>query len=163
MSLHCPDWIFDAATASVAFEFLSSDLPIETFASKYSEGLAEYYVAIDADEYYKGASLLLEFLSEVEVGEDAAKILQDYRYFRLYFEKLGLPRKMKTMFGTVEDGVKVAEASVEKNLKAFRAYTFRWRSKTAEFAPLGWSPEADENLPNFAKVSAVQKSLIDLL
>ena len=72
MSLHCPDWIFDAATASVAFEFLSSDLPIETFASKYCEGLAEYYVAIDADEYYKGASLLLEFLSEVEVGEDGA-------------------------------------------------------------------------------------------
>ena len=64
--------------------------------------------------------MLLEFLSEVEVGEDAAKILQDYRYFRLYFESQF--RKMKTMFGTVEDGVKVAEASVEKNLKAFRAY-----------------------------------------
>jgi hypothetical protein len=138
-------------------------LPLSVFAEKYAEGVASHYLQIDVNEYAKGAELLLEFLSEVDAGEDAASILGDYCYFKIHFEKHNVPRKMKPMFGSVEDGVKKPEASIEQNLKGFRAYTFMWRAKTAEKAPVGWTLSGDSNVPKLSEIASIQKSMLDVL
>ena len=160
---NCPGWIFDVAVAAAAEEFLAGELPLQTYCEKYAEGLAQHYLEIDVGDYCNGAERLLEFLSEIEVGEDAAPILHDYSFFRTHFEKNNIPRKMKPMFGGIEDGVKKPEASVEQNLKAFRAYTFMWRAKTAEKAPVGWSLANDAEVPILSGIAATQKSMLDIL
>ena len=160
---NCPSWIFDASVAATAHEFLSGELPLSAYAEKYAEGIASHYLKIDVTEYAKGAELLLEFLSEIDVGEDAALILGDYCYFKIHFEKHNVPRKMNPMFGSVEDGVKKPEASIEQNLKGFRAYTFMWRAKTEEKAPVGWTLSGDSDVPKLSEIASVQKSMLDFL
>ena len=34
----CPDWIFNLSVARTAYEFIISDLPIKSYAKKYSLG-----------------------------------------------------------------------------------------------------------------------------
>ena len=46
------------------------------------------------------------FLSDIEAERRATEMLRQYTHFRLYFEKVGVPRRMKTMFGSIEGPVK---------------------------------------------------------
>jgi hypothetical protein len=53
----CPDWIYDAAMARTAEEFLSSDLPLQAVAKKYSTGLSEKYAEIRSVSWMVSESL----------------------------------------------------------------------------------------------------------
>jgi len=161
--MHCPSWIFDIAVARTAAEFLASEMTVEAYANKYAEGLSESYNEISADVISGPAEAILLFLSEIEAGEMAYELLNDYCYYRLYNEGVGRPRKMKPLFGSLEDGVKAPEISGDVAGKNFRAYVFGLRSNTVPKAPAGWRLEDDEHAPKLAELAGTQLSLLDVI
>ena len=161
--VYCPAWMFDVAAARVAYEFLHADLPIDSFAEKYSSGLADLYETIDPLLLNGSALGMLEFLSEIDAGEGSADLLNDFCFFRTYFVKLGVPRKMKPMFGSIEDASKQKEYSESLAIKGFKAHTYRLRTNPEEKAPSDWRLEEDENLPTFGELVGKTVSIIDAL
>ena len=159
----CPSWIFDISAARVASEYLSAELPIEAFGTKYASGLSEKYSDITAEELVESAQLILEFLAEVEAGESAVSIINEFCFFRLYYAKVGVPRKMKPMFGSIEDPAKQKEYSGQLMIRAFRTHTFNVRGNPEIAAPAGWKLEDDENLTDFGELVRKQASLLDSL
>ena len=161
--MYCPAWMYDIASARVAFEFLHSEMPLESFAAKYSQGFSESYSEIPAESLLGAAQGMLEFLAEIEAGENAALLLSNFTYYRLYFSGVAMPRKMKPMFGSIEDAQKQKEYSEQLAIKAFRAYIFRLRSNPEDAAPSGWKLEDDEHIVAFGDLVRKQVSILDAL
>ena len=111
--MFCPGWMFDVASARVAREYLAAEIPMETFGEKYAKYLSETYSDVSVDQLTGCAMAILEFLSEIEAGEMSVELIDHYCHDRLHFEKVGVPRRMKSMFGNVEDAVKSREYSQE--------------------------------------------------
>ena len=161
--MFAPSWVFEIAVMRTASEFLSSEIGIEAFGKKYAEGLAKLYsTPIEAEFFTDTAQSVLEFLSEVEAGEQAVDLLNDFCYFRLYNEGVNRPRKMKSMFGSIEDAVKTKEYSPEIALKSFKAYVFGLRSNTVPTAPDGWRLETDEHIESLKPLLEEQVSILDV-
>jgi hypothetical protein len=160
---HCPDFMFDVAAARTASEFLSSEIGLEAFSEKYFQGFCELYEEITHEEINAAAEAMLQFLAEIEAGEDAVDLLISFTYFRIYFEGPNRPRKTKPLFGTIEDPVKIKGWSKDSASKSFRAFVFGWRSNTVPHAPTGWLLEAEEATPVLAKLAAEKLSLLDIL
>ena len=92
--MYCPAWMYDIASARVAFEFLHSEMPLESFAAKYAQGLSDSYSDVPAESLTGAAQGMLEFLAEIEAGENATLLLSHFTYYRLYFSGVAIPRKM---------------------------------------------------------------------
>ena len=161
--MYCPVWIYDIAVARTAAEFLSSDMSIEAFAKKYAGALSEAYNELPMEAFHKPAEGLLIFLSEIDAGDVSTELLSDFCYFRLYNESVGRPRKMKPLFGALEEGVKLAEFNGEATTKAFRAYVYGTRSNTVPKAPAGWRLEDDEHVPKLSEIAAKTMSVLDMI
>ena len=161
--MYCPAWMYDIASARVAFEFLHSEMPLESFAAKYSQGFSESYSDVPEESLLGAAQAMLEFLAEIEAGENAALLLSNFTYHRLYFSGVAMPRKMKPMFGSIEDAQKQKEYSEQLSIKAFRAYIFRLRSNPEDAAPSGWKLEDDEHIVAFGDLVRKQVSILDAL
>lgn len=160
--MHYPAFIYDICIARAAAEFLHGDLSLEVFAKKYTEMLSDGCTEVNQEEVQAPAEAILQFLAEVEAGDGAADLLNSFAYFRLYFEGVGRPRKMKTMFGTIEDPVKSREWNKESTPKAFRAFVFALRSQTVPTAPAGWQLEIEESVPKLAEAAGKKLSLLDM-
>lgn len=161
--MFAPVWVFDIAVMRTASEFLSSEVGIEAFGKKYSDGLAKLYKEpITAETFTETAQSLLEFLSEIEAGDQAVQLLSNFTYFRLYHEGVNRPRKMKSMFGTIEDGLKTKEYQPTETIKSFRAYVFGLRSNTVSEAPEGWRLETDEHIVKLKPLLEETVSLLDM-
>lgn len=161
--MYCPIWIFDISVSQVACEFVSGDMGLEAFAGKYAAGLSERYDTITVEELSAPAEELLQFLAEIEAGDMAVDLIRDYAYYRLYNDGTNKPRKMKPMFGSIEDGIKTKGYSSEGALKSFRAYVFGLRSNTVKGAPAGWTLADDEHLEAFGALVAKKLSILDVL
>ena len=159
--MYCPDWIYQICIARVASEFLSSELSLLPFAKKYSDGLGKIYNPIDTEAFTAPAEQIVIFLGEIDAGDSAVMILNNYTYFRLYFESLNSPRKLKSMFGNIEDPVKQPLEAAETTLKSLRAYVFGLRSNTVPTAPDGWLLEDDENIPKLTEIVKRTVSILD--
>ena len=107
------------------------------------------------------AQELLIFLSEIDAGESAVPLLNDYIFNRLKFEATRKPRKIKSMFGSAFDPTKTQEYSPEKCTKLFRAMVFGLRSKANPSAPKGWIITQEDNLEWFGKLLTQKTSIID--
>jgi len=160
--MFAPSWVFEIAVMRTASEFLASELGIEAFGKKYAEGLSKLYEKFEPEVFSETAQSVLEFLSEVEAGDQAVELLKDYTYFRLYNEAVNQPRKMKPLFGSIEDPVKTKEYLPENTLKSFRAYVFGLRSNTVPTAPDGWKLETDEHIVSLKPVLEEQVSMLDM-
>lgn len=163
--MYCPGWIFDVAVSRCITEFLSAEMNIESYAAKYAEGLAEKYEAIDQEVFVDVATEIMGFLSEVEAGDQAVDLLEDYSYFRIHMEYnngSAKPRKLNPMFGSVEDPIKKPDANPTSMVKSFRAYVFGLRSGAMIKAPAGWKLEDEiESMPNFTELAGRSVSLLD--
>lgn len=159
--MFCPNWIYQISVSRVTSEYLSSELDITLFGKKYSEGLKQFYETIPIENFTTPAENIVVFLGEIEAGETAVELLQNYTYFRVYFETLNTPRKLKSMFGSIEDGVKTPLEPIETTLKSFRAYVFGLRSGTVPTPPSEWTLESDENVPNLSALASQQVSILD--
>ena len=161
--MYCPEFIYDIAVSRCASEFLSSELSLDTFAEKYAQGLTELYSEVELSEVQDPAEQFLQFLAEINAGEGAVDLLNAFAHFRLFFEGIGRSRKMKPLFGTLEDAVKVKNWSPDAAVKSFRAYTFGLRSNTAPKMPAGWDLEDTSYTPNFIMLVQKKISVLDIL
>ena len=84
----CPEWLYDLAVARVAQEFLSSSMPIYSFAQKYSKGLSESYEQVTPAELSDPAEEVLRFMAKVGISDTSDEVLQNYIFFKLNFEIL---------------------------------------------------------------------------
>ena len=159
----CPEWLYDLTVARVAQEFLSSSMPIYSFAQKYSKGLSDSYEAISPAELADPAEEILRFMAKVGISDTSDEVLKNYTFYKLNFEKVGQPRKMKSMFGTIESGVKVQDYTPEKVIKDFMVYVYGMRSDAIPVAPMGWRLEDDNNLEGFKKIMERATSILDSL
>ena len=75
-------------SARVAFEFLHSEMPLESFAAKYSQGLSDSYSDVPAESLTGAAQGMLEFLAEIEAGENAAILLSHFTFTVFIFRVL---------------------------------------------------------------------------
>ena len=158
-----PGWVFEIAIMRTASEYLSSEVGIEAFGKKYAQGLAAIYKeTLPPEVFVETAQQIIEFLAEIEAGEQAVSILNDFCYFRLYNEGVNRPRKMKSMFGTIEDPAKTQEYNSENTIKAFRAYVFGLRSNTVPEAPEGWRLENDEHIDKLKPLIEASVSVLDM-
>jgi hypothetical protein len=158
-----PSWVFEIAIMRTASEYLSSEVGIEAFGKKYSHGLAAIYKeTVPPEVFVETAQQILEFLAEIEAGEESVNLLNNFCYFRLYNEGVNRPRKMKSMFGTIEDAVKTKEANPQETQRSFRAYVFGLRSDTVSKAPSGWSLEKDDHINKLKPLLEESVSLLDL-
>jgi len=157
----CPDWIFDAVMARTAEEFLAGELPLNALASKYAKGLSEKYSEVRNDELSQGVEDLVRFLNEVNAGDEAVNFLKGFSYYKLRFEGSNKPRKMKPLFGSVDEPVKVKAYSTEEAVKKFKAYVFALRSNSAPLAPAGWRIEDEGELGHLVDVASRAISILD--
>ena len=161
MSNFCPEWVFSICSANTAIEFLSQETFIESCAKKYASGLNSHYSSIEPEIIALSAQELLLFLSEIDAGETAVPLLNDYIFNRLKFEATRKPRKIKGMFGSALDPTKTQEYSAEKCTKLFRAMVFGLRSKANPSAPSGWNINQEQNLDWFGELLSQQTSILD--
>ncbi len=72
--MHCPRFIYDIAVARSASEFLGGEMGLEVYSKKYAEGLSEHYEQVTVDTVNEAAEQVLQFLAEIEAGENAVPL-----------------------------------------------------------------------------------------
>ena len=97
--MYLPAFLFDIFCSRVAREFITGSLSSpDTYAKKYSEDLGDEYELVSEALYIGAATEIVQFLSEIEAGEDAVYYLDCFAYNRLYFSNINVERKMKPLF-----------------------------------------------------------------
>ena len=84
-------------------------------------------------------------------------------YYRLKFNGLKGPRKLKSLLGSAFDGTKEKKYNEETMIKDYKAFCFSLRSGTVPKAPSGWLIKNEPDLGFFADIIGKDFSLDDLL
>ena len=152
MSNFCPEWIFGVSCAITARDFLSTENSLNSIARKFASGLSENYKEIKFEEISETAEGILQFLSEINAGDEAVTYLDNYIYKRINFQNSGAPRKLSGMFSSALDPEKTKQYSFEQTIKVFRVTTFGIRNNTMPKAPGGWNiSDVDEESMKWLK------------
>jgi hypothetical protein len=138
MSKFCPEWIFSIFAAQTAKEFLSSNSSIASISRKFSKSINERYNEVKFEELLDPAEKILQFLSEINAGEDAVNYINDYIHYRVNFESSGSPRKVSGMFSSAFNPQKVKDYDTEKCFKIFKATVFSIKNDALPKATPGW-------------------------
>ena len=137
--MYCPEWLFGCSAAYTAKGFLSSESSLNGIARKFSKGLSEKYKEINFEELSETAEGILQFLSEIEAGEEAVNYIDQYIFKRIYYLNNGSERKLSGLFASPTNPEKTKEYAVQKSVKVFRATVFGVRNDTMPKAPPGWN------------------------
>ena len=156
----CPDWIFNLSVARAAYEFIISDLPLKSYAKKYSSALSEHYSEINPEEIEEEAELLLRFLVEIN-AEKSDELLNNFVFYKLKFTQPGSKRKLKGMFGSAFDPEKEKKYKPTVTLKSFRAYVFGLRSGVTEKPDPGWDILKEEDIGFLKDIISREANIID--
>ena len=138
MSKFCPEWIFSVSTAETARCFLSSNNSMNSIAKKFSTALCERYNDIRFEEIVDAAEQILQFLSEINAGEEAVNYLTNYIYYRVNYEANGNERKISGLFSSAFDSIKSQDYNSKIVLKIFRATVYSIRNEAVPLANPGW-------------------------
>ena len=138
MSKFCPEWIFSVLAAQTSKEFLSTNNSIAAISRKYSKAINEKYNEAKPEELMDLAENILQFLSEIEAGEEAVNYINDYIHYRVTFESNGSERKLTGMFSSAFDGSKSKDFDTVKCFKIFKATVFSIRNDAFPKATPGW-------------------------
>ena len=138
MSKFCPEWIFSIFAAQTAKEFLSSNNSIAAVSRKYSNAISERYNEVKFEEVMDLAEKILQFLSDINAGEEAVTYIDDYIHYRVNFEASGSERKLSGMFSSAFDPEKIKDYSSDKSFKIFKATVFSIRNEALPKATPGW-------------------------
>ena len=139
MSNFCPEWVYGICCAKTGFDFLSTNNSINMIAKKFAKELSNNYDEIKFEEIVDSSEKILQFLSEINAGEEAANIINDYIYHRVNFNSNGSIRKINSMFSSAFDGNKEKDYNSDKTLKVFRATTYSIRNGVIDKATPGWT------------------------
>ena len=138
MSKFCPEWIFSVLAAQTSKEFLSTNNSIAAISRKYSKAISEKYNEVKFEELVDLSENILQFLSEINAGEEAVNYINDYLHYRVTFESNGSERKLSGMFSSAFDGSKSKDYDTEKCFKIFKATIFSIRNDAFPKATPGW-------------------------
>ena len=138
MSKFCPEWIFSVLAAQTSKEFLSTNNSIAAISRKYSKAISEKYNEVKFEELVDLSENILQFLSEIEAGEEAVNYINDYLHYRVTFESNGSERKLSGMFSSAFDGSKSKDYDTERCFKIFKATVFSIRNDAFPKATPGW-------------------------
>ena len=161
--MFCPRWLFEACCGSATNEYLRLDLPVEMIGSKYSKAMAVDYQGIDESSVTMMIETMVLFLNEISSGENAADYALGFCYYRTVFEKPNTERKIKSMFGSQLDAIKVKDYVGNDVLLAFKADVFALRNNQTPLAPAGWNIKQVEEVDLYQRLSAQGGSLLDYL
>ena len=138
MSKFCPEWIFSIFAAQTSKEFLSSNNSIASISRKYSTAITERYDEVKFEEIQDLSEKILQFLSDINAGEEAVNYINDYIHYRVNFESSGSERKLSGMFSSAFDSQKVKDYESDKCFKIFKATVFSIRNDALPKASPGW-------------------------
>lgn len=138
MSNFCPEWIFGICCAQTGKDFLSSNNSINSISKKFSESLSDKYSLIKFEEILEGSEHILQFLSEINAGDEAINYINDYIHYRVNFESSGGIRKLSGLFSSAFDGNKIKEYNTQNTLKVFKATIFSIRNDALPKSIPGW-------------------------
>ena len=138
MSKFCPEWIFGIFAAQTAKEFLSSNNSIAAVSRKYSNAISERYNEVKFEELMDLSEKILQFLSDINAGEEAVTYIDDYIHYRVNFEASGSERKLSGMFSSAFDPEKIKDYNSDKSFKIFKATVFSIRNEALPKATPGW-------------------------
>jgi hypothetical protein len=138
MSKFCPEWIFAIFAAQTSKDFLSSNNSIAAVSRKYSNAISERYNEIKFEEVMDLAEKILQFLSDINAGEEAVTYIDDYIHYRINFEASGSERKLSGMFSSAFDAEKTKDYNSDKSFKIFKATVFSIRNEALPKATPGW-------------------------
>ena len=102
---YCPRWLFNLCASMTAYEFIIGDMPIKSYAKKYSNGITEHFGEIKSEEIESTAEVMLRFLVEIN-AENSDELLNAFVYFNLKYHSDGSKRKIKGIFGSAFDAEK---------------------------------------------------------
>ena len=146
MSKFCPEWIFSTLAAQTSKEFLSSNNSIAAISRKYSTAISERFNEVKFEEVMDLAEKILQFLSEINAGEDAVNYINDYIHYRVKFESGGSERKLSGMFSSAFDPEKIKDYNSDKCFKIFKATVFSIRNEALPKATPGWVITDEEDI-----------------
>ena len=138
MSKFCPEWIFGICSAQTSKEFLSTNNSIAAVSRKYSNAISERYNEVKFEEIMVLAEKILQFLSDINAGEDAVMYIDDYIHYRVNFEASGSERKLSGMFSSAFNPEKIKDYNSDKCFKVFKATVFSIRNDALPKASPGW-------------------------
>ena len=138
MSKFCPEWIFGIFAAQTSKEFLSTNNSIAAVSRKYSNAISERYNEVKFEEIIDIAEKILQFLSDINAGEEAVTYIDDYIHYRVNFEASGSERKLSGMFSSAFDPEKIKDYNSDKSFKIFKATVFSIRNEALPKATPGW-------------------------
>ena len=84
------------------------------------------------------AEKILQFLSDINAGEEAVTYIDDYIHYRVNFEASGSERKLSGMFSSAFDPEKIKDYNSDKSFKIFKATVFSIRNEALPKATPGW-------------------------
>ena len=138
MSKFCPEWIFGIFAAQTSKEFLSTNNSIAGVSRKYSNSISERYNEVKFEEIMDVAEKILQFLSDINAGEEAVSYIDDYIHYRVNYEANGSERKLSGMFSSAFDPEKIKDYNSDKSFKIFKATVFSIRNEALPKATPGW-------------------------
>ena len=138
MSKFCPEWIFSIFAAQTSKDFLYTNNSIAGISRKFSTAISERYDEVKSEEIIDLSEKILQFLSDINAGEEAVNYINDYIHYRVNFESGGSERKLSGMFSSAFDPQKVKDYGSDKCLKIFKATIFSIRNDALPKASPGW-------------------------
>ncbi len=161
MSNFCPEWIFGVSCAITARDFLSTENSLNSVARKFATGLSEKYNEIKFEEISECAEQILQFLSEINVNDEAVDYLNNYIHRRVCYKANGAERKISGVFSSDLDPTKSRDYGTKSTTKVFRATIFGIRNDTVEKMPAGWSTNDVEDLGWFKELIDKPTDILD--
>ncbi len=156
----CPSWLFNLCVARTAYDFITSDLPIRAYATKYASGLSEHFAEIKKEEVEQEAETVLRFLVDIN-SEESDQLLNNFVYFSLKYVQHGSKRKLKGLFGSALDPTKEKEYQENITLKNFKAYVFGLRSGISEKPSPGWNIIEEEGIEFLVELIKKEANISD--
>ena len=156
----CPSWLFNLCVARTAYDFITSDLPIRAYATKYASGLSEHFAEIKKEEVEQEAETVLRFLVDIN-SEESDQLLNNFVYFSLKYVQHGSKRKLKGLFGSALDPTKEKEYQENITLKNFKAYVFGLRSGVSEKPSPGWNIIEEEGIEFLVELIKKEANISD--
>ena len=162
MSNFCPEWVFGVCCARTAYDFLGSNDSLNMISKKFSKELCERYNEIKFEEIVDVAEKILQFLSDINAGEEAINLLNDYIFYRVSFNINGSERKINSMFSSAFDPNKEKDYSSQKSVKIFKATIYSQRNGVSQKAIPGWVINDVEDIDWLGEIFEKKTDIHDL-
>ena len=159
----CPKWVFEASCVAACADFISRQIDLNTVSKSYSTVLSEFYQPLAPEEISGVIELTVRFLDELDAGEASVPMLSGFCYNKINFEQPNKARKLKGIFGSADEAVKVREYGAEGAVKSFKAYVYSLRNDVVGLAPAGWKLADVKDSDVFQKLSNQTISPLDFL